>query len=124
MKLFSFGFLGFRLATAVVGLFFCFEASGQVWQNNVVLDSPNYLLFTWKGDTLTTNEFAPFFEFMGKADSIGAVLLEAQIQFFLKDSFDGVDKLDETMQSTLFVGLDDYASFCALREKRWKIIKE
>ena len=115
------------LMATVVGLLFAFSAAGQSTGDttaHVILDNPDYLLFTWRGDTLTTGEFAAFFDFMGKADSIGSVLLEAQITFFLKQNLSGVNKVNESMQRSFFVTLDDYAKFCALHEKRWRIIKE
>ena len=113
------------VAGMVAACFFCFTAKSQSDTSAaVVLDNPDYLLFTWKGDTLSTDEFAAFFEFMGKADSINAVMLEANIHFFLKRETKGVSEVNAQMLRSFFVGLDDYAAFCAPRQKRWKIIKE
>jgi hypothetical protein len=87
-------------------------------QNVVLNDSLNYAAFRLNGDTLDTSHISAFFDFMGIGNSEEQDAAKAATLAFLKNMPTSVDVLNEVMQITLNVSLEDYACFFRLQERQ------
>lgn len=133
-KLFSFGFLGCRLATSAVGLLFCFEAAGQAHlMTNTVIEyntATNYVKWRWQTecsptpDTLDNIFLADYFLFSVTSDTATAARLSSEASNYLIQNQTGVNELDIRMRKNLFgCNLTEYAFFCAVLQRRTTVVK-
>lgn len=133
-KLFSFSFLGNRLAACVVGLFFCFGASGQAHlMTNTVIEynaTTNYVKWRWQTecsptpDTLDNIFLADYFLFAYTRDTLSAKAISEKVTTFLIEHQTAVNEVDEAMRIQLFgCNLTEYAFFCAVLQRRTTVVK-
>lgn len=109
-----------RQAIAILLLFFVLSVSAQ---NVVLLKGPDYVVFRWGADTLDTALLPDFFVFVyGDSDTLNAQTSASQCVYFLNQNPAGVDALNDTLNKSLFVSLDDYACYCAIRQKRTRVV--